>query len=319
MLGVVCGRQSGIHLCRLPVVPGPMWAIRREGPPHTPHGLETQDQLPAYPPLRSDAHPAHSWRETFSLTCAKTPGRRRDPGGGGLRLHTCPHPPPNPGLRHPATESEVQGTCWGWRGEDMWRMGREGMSIRRIADRLGVSRNTVRRYLRHPGLPEPRPRPKRPSKLDPFRDYLLQRIRVDGVTNSEAPAGAARTGLHRRPEHREGVLEAATTPSGAEGHRALRDRARRTGPGRLQGRHPGAARRAASTPVGLLHGVELVAGDLPGVPRQSDPAPVYPVPPPRLRAFRRRAPPLPLRLCSGQHNHSSVAGVVMWPTAMARL
>lgn len=67
----------------------------------------------------------------------------------------------------------------------IWRMWREGMSIRAIADRLGVSRNTVRRYLRHPGLPEPSPRPKRPSKLDPFRDYLLQRVCVDGVTNCE--------------------------------------------------------------------------------------------------------------------------------------
>lgn len=67
----------------------------------------------------------------------------------------------------------------------IWRMWREGTSIRTIADRLGMSRNTVRRYLRHPGIPEPQPRPRRPSKLDPFRDYLLQRVRVDGVTNSE--------------------------------------------------------------------------------------------------------------------------------------
>jgi transposase len=40
----------------------------------------------------------------------------------------------------------------------------EGQSIRSIAASLGVSRNTVRKYLRNPGLPQPKPRPEVPSK-----------------------------------------------------------------------------------------------------------------------------------------------------------
>lgn len=58
----------------------------------------------------------------------------------------------------------------------------QGMSIRRIADELGVARNTVRTYLRASGVPQPKPRPKRSSKLDPYRPYLQQRL-AEGVTN----------------------------------------------------------------------------------------------------------------------------------------
>ena len=38
-------------------------------------------------------------------------------------------------------------------------------SIREIARTLQVSRNTVRKYLRAPGLPTAKPRPRRPSKF----------------------------------------------------------------------------------------------------------------------------------------------------------
>jgi transposase len=51
-----------------------------------------------------------------------------------------------------------------------------GLSIRGIAERLELSRNTVRKYLREPGVPVAKPRPKRPSKLDPCRAYLEERI-----------------------------------------------------------------------------------------------------------------------------------------------
>lgn len=54
---------------------------------------------------------------------------------------------------------------------------RQGQSIRAIAKQLGVSRNTVRRYLRDlsavPSYPE---RAQRAMKLDPFKAYLLARI-----------------------------------------------------------------------------------------------------------------------------------------------
>ncbi|MCL6592127.1 MAG: IS21 family transposase [Firmicutes bacterium] len=58
---------------------------------------------------------------------------------------------------------------------------REGHSIREIVRRLGVARNTVRWYLRNPGLRR-KERAKRPSKLDPFVDYIKERLAA-GVFN----------------------------------------------------------------------------------------------------------------------------------------
>ena len=49
---------------------------------------------------------------------------------------------------------------------------REGMPIREIARRTGLSRNTIRKYLRE-GAVEPGFKvPKRPSNLDPYADRL---------------------------------------------------------------------------------------------------------------------------------------------------
>jgi transposase len=57
-------------------------------------------------------------------------------------------------------------------------MHRQGTSIRSIAKDLSISRWTVRKYLRSPGL-EPcyGPRAVRPSKLDPFKEYIRRRLR----------------------------------------------------------------------------------------------------------------------------------------------
>lgn len=53
--------------------------------------------------------------------------------------------------------------------------GRAG--IRSIARALNVSRNTVRKYLRDIGrTPTYSRRDDRPSKLEPFKTYLLERI-----------------------------------------------------------------------------------------------------------------------------------------------
>jgi transposase len=55
---------------------------------------------------------------------------------------------------------------------------RQGKSIRAIARDLQVSRETVRKYLREPERePGYAPRAPRPSKLDPFKDYIRMRIR----------------------------------------------------------------------------------------------------------------------------------------------
>ena len=56
------------------------------------------------------------------------------------------------------------------------------LSIRAIARRLDISRNTVRKYLRAPRLPVAKPRPRRPSKVDPFRDHVRRRLAA-GVEN----------------------------------------------------------------------------------------------------------------------------------------
>lgn len=58
----------------------------------------------------------------------------------------------------------------------------QGQSIRGIAQTLALSRNTVRKYLRSPEIPRSKPRPKRPSKIDTYRDYIQGRL-ADGVDN----------------------------------------------------------------------------------------------------------------------------------------
>lgn len=59
-----------------------------------------------------------------------------------------------------------------------------GKSIRQIARETKVSRNTVRKYLRANGLPERKPRPKRGSKLDPFKP-TLDELMAAGIYNAE--------------------------------------------------------------------------------------------------------------------------------------
>ncbi|HEY4366593.1 MAG TPA: helix-turn-helix domain-containing protein, partial [Steroidobacteraceae bacterium] len=53
---------------------------------------------------------------------------------------------------------------------------RQGQSIRRIARELGVSRNTVRRYLREQRAVKYGPRDVRPCKLDAHKAHLQIRI-----------------------------------------------------------------------------------------------------------------------------------------------
>jgi transposase len=57
-------------------------------------------------------------------------------------------------------------------------LSKHGGSIRSIARATGRSRNTVRRYLRGDGDVTARRKPatKRIAKLDPFKDYILERL-----------------------------------------------------------------------------------------------------------------------------------------------
>lgn len=54
---------------------------------------------------------------------------------------------------------------------------RQGRSIREIARMLEVSRNTVRRYVRGEELPRYE-RAARPSKLDPYKHYIAERVKA---------------------------------------------------------------------------------------------------------------------------------------------
>ncbi len=63
----------------------------------------------------------------------------------------------------------------------------QGKSVQDIAIELGIARNTVRKYLRHPELVAmPHPRPNRRSKLDPFKEQIKKWISEDHCYNCEA-------------------------------------------------------------------------------------------------------------------------------------
>lgn len=59
-----------------------------------------------------------------------------------------------------------------------WRF-RQHYSIREIARRTGLSRNTVRKYLRTDSLEPKFKTPERPSRLDPFADKLSHMLRQE--------------------------------------------------------------------------------------------------------------------------------------------
>jgi transposase len=61
----------------------------------------------------------------------------------------------------------------------------QGKSIQGIARELGISRNTVRKYLRHPEAVFPKPREPRPSKLDPYKEQITKWVMEDHCTNCE--------------------------------------------------------------------------------------------------------------------------------------
>ena len=64
----------------------------------------------------------------------------------------------------------------------------QGKSIQDIAIELGITRNTVRKYLRHPELcTTPRPRPNRRSKLDPFKEQVKKWVEEDHCYNCVTP------------------------------------------------------------------------------------------------------------------------------------
>ncbi|MDQ4074619.1 MAG: ISL3 family transposase [Chloroflexota bacterium] len=61
----------------------------------------------------------------------------------------------------------------------------DGLSQRAIGKHLHLDRRTVRKYLRAPTCPEPQPRAKRSSLLDPYKAYLLERWNAGCHTGTE--------------------------------------------------------------------------------------------------------------------------------------
>jgi len=61
----------------------------------------------------------------------------------------------------------------------------QGLNINQISRKTGYHRNTVLKYLPAQTVPTPAPRRTRPSKLDPFKEDIQQRI-------SEHPLSATR-------------------------------------------------------------------------------------------------------------------------------
>ena len=121
---------------------------------------------------------------------------------------------------------------------------RHGKSIREIARETGTSRNTVRRYLRDEEAARYKPRPPRPTKLDPFKAYVIERL--GSAAPEWIPASVLLMELRERG-YSGGytmlkMFVASLKP--AAGGRAgdpVRDRARRADAGRLGGH---SARRA---------------------------------------------------------------------------
>ena len=66
--------------------------------------------------------------------------------------------------------------------KELYELKGQGRSIRGIARELGVSRNSVRKYLRSPGVPREQPRGRRASKLDPYTEYIDTRL-AEGLYN----------------------------------------------------------------------------------------------------------------------------------------
>lgn len=60
----------------------------------------------------------------------------------------------------------------------------KGWSIKAIADKTGFDPKTIRKYTRKDQLPNKKDSKKRPSKLDPFKSYILERLK-EGTTNCE--------------------------------------------------------------------------------------------------------------------------------------
>jgi transposase len=70
----------------------------------------------------------------------------------------------------------------GGKVKQIYELHGQGLSVRRIAQILRISRNSVRKYLRAAEVPKPAARAARGSKLDPYAGYVGERLET-GVDN----------------------------------------------------------------------------------------------------------------------------------------
>ena len=70
----------------------------------------------------------------------------------------------------------------GGKVKEIYELKGRGYPARAIAERLGLARNTVLKHLNSPEPLTAQPRPLRGSRLDPYTDYIDQRV-SEGLEN----------------------------------------------------------------------------------------------------------------------------------------
>jgi transposase len=117
------------------------------------------------------------------------------------------------------------------RYEEVMRLHEQRLSVRQIAQQLGMGRQTVRRYLNHGAFPEITQRRKLPSILDRWEPYLLERwqagchnaLQLYREIHAQGYAGScpliSRWAARYRKEHPDPLnAVAATTPEPLSTH-----------------------------------------------------------------------------------------------------
>jgi transposase len=87
-------------------------------------------------------------------------------------VRVVPSAPPSPAVQERAQQRRARRRA---RYEQVCALRQASLSVRAIAQQVGLNRNTVQKYLAAPAFPERQPRPPRRSVLDPFKPYILQR------------------------------------------------------------------------------------------------------------------------------------------------
>jgi transposase len=124
----------------------------------------------------------HEQRALQEATIAPVPGEieaAAPPASGENPPASASPKPPNRAQRDSAARRERRMGLF----EEVRRLYGEGYSLRTIAQKLGKSRNTVRKYIQMDAFPEMKQRQRAPGQLAPFQAYLERRWR-EGCHNA---------------------------------------------------------------------------------------------------------------------------------------